>query len=105
MAVAKDAKDIVTKLGMEIAKVFYEVPPERTIIVKEGDTVDLGNKTLRFIETPWLHWPETMFTYRIEDRILFPCDFFGAHVAKSKLFDDEVGDILLPDAKRIMQKS
>jgi flavorubredoxin len=100
MAVVKDAKLIVTKLGMEMAKVFYEVPPERTIMVKEGDTVDLGGKTLRFIDAPWLHWPETMFTYGIEDRILFPCDFFGAHIAKSELFDDEVGDIVLPDAKR-----
>jgi flavorubredoxin len=60
----------------------------------------LGGKTLRFIDAPWLHWPETMFTYCVEDKVLFPCDFFGAHIAKSRLYDDEVGDIVLPEAKR-----
>jgi len=100
MAVAKNAKLIVTKAGMDMAKVFYDVPSERTIMVKDGDTLDLGGKTLRFIEAPWLHWPETMFTHCVEDGVLFPCDFFGAHIAKSKLFDEEVGDIVLPEAKR-----
>jgi len=52
------------------------------------------------LEAPWLHWPETMFTYCVEDGILFPCDFFGAHFAKSRLFDDEFDDRLLPEAKR-----
>jgi len=100
MTCAKNAKLVVSKIGVEMAKVFYDVPTERTIMVKEGDTLDLGGKTLRFIDAPWLHWPETMFTYCVEDRILFPCDFFGAHLAKSKLFDDELGDIVLPEAKR-----
>jgi len=100
MAVAKNAKLVVTKMGVDMAKVFYDTPPERTIMVKDGDTLDLGGKTLRFIDAAWLHWPETMFTYCVEDSILFPCDFFGAHIAKSKLFDDEVGDIVLPEAKR-----
>jgi len=76
------------------------VPPERIVMVKDGDTLDLGGKTLKFIDAPWLHWPETMFTYCLEDKVLFPCDFFGAHIAKSKLYDDEVGDIVLPEAKR-----
>ena len=98
--VAKNAKLVVTKLGVEMAKIFYDVPFERTIMVKEGDTLDLGGKTLKFIDAPWLHWPETMFTYCVDDKILFTCDFFGAHIAKSKLYDDDVGDIVLPDAKR-----
>jgi flavorubredoxin len=100
LAAAPNAKLVVTKLGAEMAKVFYDVPEERALIVKEGDTLDLGGKTLRFIDAPWLHWPETMFTYLVEDKILFPCDFFGSHIAKSRLFDDEVGDVVLPDAKR-----
>jgi len=100
MAVAKNARLVVTKIGVEMAKVFYDVPSDRTMMVKEGDTLDLGGKTLRFIDAPWLHWPETMFTYYVEGKILFPCDLFGAHIAKSKLYDDEVGDILLPEAKR-----
>jgi flavorubredoxin len=100
MAAAPNAKLVVSKLGADMANVFYDVPAERAHIVKEGDTLDLGGKTLRFIDAPWLHWPETMFTYLVEDKILFPCDFFGAHMAKSKLFDDEVSEVLLPDAKR-----
>jgi len=100
MSIAKNAKLIVTKIGVDMAKAFYDVPPEKTIIVKDGDTLDLGGKTLRFIEAPWLHWPETMFTYCVEGKVLFPCDFFGTHMAKSKLYDDEVCDMLLPEAKK-----
>jgi flavorubredoxin len=99
LAAAPNAKLVVTKLGADMANIFYDVPAERAFIVKEGDTINLGGKTLRFIDAPWLHWPETMFTYLIEDKILFPCDFFGAHIAKSKLFDDETSEVLLPDAK------
>jgi len=100
MAEAKQAKLVATKRGGEMAGVFYAVPEERRLVVKEGDTLDLGGKTLRFIDAPWLHWPETMFTYCPEERVLFPCDFFGSHIASDRLFDDEVGDILLPEAKR-----
>jgi len=46
----------------------------------------LGDKTLKFIHAPWVHWPETMLTYLIEDRILFSCDLFGSHLATSDLF-------------------
>jgi len=99
LSVAKNAKLVVTRMGFEMAKAFYDVPPERMMAVKEGDTIDLGGKTLRFIEAPWLHWPETMFTYCVEDKVLFSCDFFATHMAKSKLYDDEVGDWLLPEAK------
>ena len=83
-----------------MAEVFYHVPEDRRLVVKDGDTIDLGGKTLRFIEAPWLHWPETMFTLAVEDRVLFTCDFFGSHIASDRLFDDEVGDILIPEAKR-----
>jgi len=100
LAAAPNAKLVVSKLGADMANIFHDVPAERALIVREGDTLDLGGKTLRFIDAPWLHWPETMFTYLVEDRILFPCDFFGAHIAKSKLFDDETSEVLLPDAKR-----
>jgi len=59
------------------------------ITVKEGDTLALGGKTLEFILTPWVHWPETMSTYLREDKILFSCDFFGSHAAVSDPFDAE----------------
>ena len=62
------------------------------IIVKDGDTLDLGNKTLKFISAPNLHWPDTIYTYLEEDKVLFTCDSFGAHYCDDKMFDDEVGD-------------
>jgi flavorubredoxin len=61
------------------------------IIVKDGDTLDLGNKTIRFIGAPNLHWPDTMYSYLEEDKVLFTCDSFGCHFADEKMFDDEVG--------------
>ena len=100
MAAAPNARLVVTRKGAEMAETFYHVPEARRLVVKDGDTIDLGGKTLRFIEAPWLHWPETMFTFAVEDRVLFPGDFFGSHIASDSLFDDEVGDILLPEAKR-----
>jgi len=84
---------ITSEKGAKMAEVYYGVPQERIKKVKDGDTVELGGKTLRFIDAPWLHWPETMFTYLVEDKILFPCDFFGAHVAAG-LYDDEVDEII-----------
>lgn len=63
-----------------------DVPPGRIKTVEDGETISLGNKTLRFIHTPWVHWPETMVTHLPEDRILFSCDFFGSHIAMSELY-------------------
>jgi flavorubredoxin len=62
------------------------------LIVKDGHILDLGNKTLQFISAPNLHWPDTMYTYLAEDRILFTCDSFGAHFCHEGVFDDKVGD-------------
>jgi flavorubredoxin len=62
------------------------IPEEKFITVADGETLSLGNKTLRFIYTPWVHWPETMSTYLTEDKILFSCDFVGSHLASSRLF-------------------
>ena len=50
--------------------------PFNSLVVKDGDTLDLGNKTLKFISAPNLHWPDSMFTYLEEDKILFTCDVF-----------------------------
>ncbi len=62
------------------------------IKVKDGDSLDLGNKTLRFIAAPNLHWPDSMYTYLEEDKLLFTCDSFGAHYAHPAMFDDLVGE-------------
>jgi flavorubredoxin len=66
--------------------------PFKSLIVKEGDSLDLGNRTLKFISAPNLHWPDSIFTYLVEDKLLFTCDSFGAHFCKSEMFDDLTGD-------------
>jgi flavorubredoxin len=53
--------------------------PFRSMVVKDGDSLDLGNRTLRFIAAPNLHWPDSIYTYLEEDKVLFTCDSFGAH--------------------------
>jgi flavorubredoxin len=62
------------------------------ILVKDGDVLDLGNKKLRFISAPNLHWPDSMYTYLQEDQIVFTCDSFGSHYCHEEMFDDKVGD-------------
>jgi flavorubredoxin len=64
--------------------------PFKSRVVKNDDTLDLGNKTLRFINAPNLHWPDTMFSYLEEDQLLFTCDSFGAHYCDEKMIDSEV---------------
>ncbi len=94
MSINSKAKLVTTSKGAKMAQTFYKVPEYMINIVADGETLDLGGKTLRFIEAPMLHWPETMFTYVAENKILFPCDFFGLHVAEG-LYEDEVEDMLL----------
>ncbi|MDF1575146.1 MAG: FprA family A-type flavoprotein [Bacteroidales bacterium] len=66
--------------------------PFNALKVKDGDVIDLGNKKLRVIGAPNLHWPDTIYTYLEEDGLLFTCDSFGAHFAHEQMFDDLVGD-------------
>jgi flavorubredoxin len=94
MGINSKAKLVTTSKGAKMAQTFYKVPEERIIVVHDQETISLGGKTLRFIEAPMLHWPETMFTYLQENKILFPCDFFGSHMAKG-LYDDEIEDLLV----------
>jgi len=54
---------------------LLRVPEESFVTVEDGETLSLGDKTLKFIHTPWVHWPETMVTWLEEDKILFSCDF------------------------------
>ncbi len=60
--------------------------------VEDGECISLGNKQLKFIHAPYWHWPDTMFTYIEEDRVLFPCDGFATHFCDERLFDDRVDD-------------
>ena len=63
--------------------------------VKTGDELTIGRRTLRFVEAPMLHWPDSMFTYIVDDKILMPNDAFGQHLASAERFDDEVDEHLL----------
>lgn len=67
-------------------------PGFRHLVVRDGDTLSLGNKSLHFIGAPNLHWPDTMYTYLEEDKVLFTCDSFGAHYCDEGMYDDKVGD-------------
>ncbi len=62
------------------------------MIVKDGHTLDLGNKTMQFIGAPNLHWPDSIYSYLVEDKVLFTCDSFGAHFCHEEMYDDKVGD-------------
>ena len=68
--------------------------------VKDGGTLSIGKRTLTFMETRMLHWPDSMFTYVNEDRILFSSDAFGQHYAGPERFDDEIGDAIMPHARK-----
>ena len=72
---------------------LLDINKDKIRTVKDGDTVDLGGKTLEFIETPWVHWPETISTYLHGENILFSCDFFGSHLATSDLFVDDKKEV------------
>lgn len=65
---------------------LLELKSEQIKVVEDGETINLGGKTLEFISTPWVHWPETISTYLQEEKILFSCDFFGSHLATSDLY-------------------
>ncbi|MHA1911936.1 MAG: FprA family A-type flavoprotein [Candidatus Kariarchaeaceae archaeon] len=91
---------------------MVNVPGDRVRTVEDGETVSLGDKTLEFIAAPWVHWPETIFTYLQEDKILFTCDFLGSHLATSDLYaHDEArveeaakryyAEIMMPFRKKI----
>lgn len=93
------AKVVTNPKGKELLKSHLHIPDERFITVNDGEELSLGDKTLKFIYTPWVHWPETMVTYLVEDKILFTCDLFGSHYATSSLYvEDE--KIVYEAAKR-----
>jgi flavorubredoxin len=71
----------------------FMVPEARFQTVADGEAISLGDRTLEFIHAPWVHWPETMLTYLPEEKILFPCDFFGSHLATSDMYVTDEGQL------------
>ena len=114
---AKNAKIIASQRGKDALIEHYGADFNMVETVKTGDELKLGKRTLRFLEAPMLHWPDSMFTYIVEDKILMPNDAFGQHFASSGRFDDEVdtcalmeeastyyANILMPFAPLIIRK-
>jgi len=105
-----NAQIIATKRGIAgLRKHYKAVRRSRPLLfadlpfvpVKEGDELSIGKRTLKFIETPMLHWPDSMATYLVDEGILFSMDAFGQHLATSRRFDDEVGlEIIMPEAAK-----
>jgi flavorubredoxin len=81
-----DAKLITSPKAKGMLMDLLCIPEESFVTVSDGETLSLGDKTLEFIHTPWVHWPETMVAYLKEDKILFSCDFFGSHIATTDLY-------------------
>jgi len=91
------AKVVTNEKCREFLITHLHVDNERIIVVNDGEELSLGNKTLKFIFTPWTHWPETMVTYLKEDSILFSCDLFGSHLAMS--------DLIIKSDEKILEAS
>jgi anaerobic nitric oxide reductase flavorubredoxin len=116
LARAPQATLVHSKRGKDSFGKYFQDGWKRQV-VGSGDTIQLGHKTLAFLEAPMLHWPDSMFTYIPEDRLLLPNDAFGQHLASAKHFADEVdqgvlwdearkyfGNILVPFSKLILRK-
>ncbi|MCK4893182.1 MAG: FprA family A-type flavoprotein, partial [Calditrichia bacterium] len=87
------------KKGQDMLLPLLDIPPEKIQLIEDRQTLSLGDKTLQFIFAPWVHWPETMFTYLEEEQLLFSCDLFGAHLASSELYASN-NENALQEAKR-----
>ncbi len=87
-----DAVVIVNKKVQELLETHLHVPASRTTVVAEGDTLDLGGKTLEFKMIPFAHWPDNYMAYLQEDQILFSSDLFGSHYASTEVFSTDSND-------------
>lgn len=80
------AQLLASPKGKETLATHLPIPADRIQALQDGETLSLGDKTLRFIHIPWVHWPDTMAAYLVEEKVLFTTDFFGSHLATSELF-------------------
>ncbi len=109
------AKAVTSDKGKALLVDLLAVPEDRILVVRDGESLDLGDRTLQFIYFPWVHWPETMVTWYPKQKILFSCDLFGSHFACADLFvSDEAAimtaakryyaEIMMPFSKMIEAK-
>lgn len=94
-----NAKIVTNAKCCEIIKDMLDISDEKFMIIADKEELSLGDKTLQFIIAPWVHWPDTMFTYLKEDKMLFTCDYMGAHYTSCELFADDTKELELA-AKR-----
>jgi len=99
MAKYPGARLVCSQKASGMLQDLLDLPADRIQVAADGETLSLGDLTLEFIYTPWVHWPETMCTYLKEEKTLFSCDFFGSHLATSRVYaaDDPA---VYPAAKR-----
>ena len=88
-----EAQVVCTSKCKEMLVDLLLAPQDRFLTVEDGATLSLGDRTLEFIHAPWVHWPETMLTYLSEEKILFPCDLFGSHLATTDLYVTDEGRV------------
>ena len=99
MHCAKNAQLITSPAGKSTLKAHFGNDWDARE-VKTNDTLSIGKRTLTFIQAAMLHWPDSMFTYSAQDKILFSNDAFGAHIATAQRFNDEAGDELIDEARK-----
>jgi flavorubredoxin len=87
------ARAVCTARCKDLIIPLLDIAEDRIITVEDKETISLGGKTLEFIHFPWVHWPETMLSYLREEKILFPCDLFGSHLATSDLYVTDEGQV------------
>lgn len=98
MELAPNAKIFTSPNGEKGLKAHYKENWDFTI-VKSGETLSLGKRSLTFVHTPMVHWPDNMVSYMPEEKILFSNDAFGQHIASAERFDDQIPlDIILEEA-------
>jgi flavorubredoxin len=88
-----DAVVVTNEKCKDLLIALLHVPGNRISVIKDKETLSLGDRTLEFFFTPWTHWPETQVTYLREDKILFSCDLFGSHWATSDLYVTDEAEI------------
>ncbi|RXI40076.1 FprA family A-type flavoprotein [Clostridium tetani] len=96
---AKNATIVCTQKAVDQLKAMYKLHNRKFLVIKDGDTLDIGGKILEFTETPYLHTEETMITFAKEDKILFSCDIFSTHIANYEYFNDKAKGEILEDFK------
>jgi len=97
--IGEDKPVICSKMGLKNLSLHYRQKFNYKD-VENGEMLSIGKRTLNFLETRMLHWPDSMFTYIKEDGILISSDAFGQHYAGWQKFDDQIGDAIMAHAKK-----